>query len=101
MRMKHTLHTLTIFTKYGGTGRLVSSVKGSWKEQSGLALSGAFFVGWFGHSLINLYHRREYWYKVDRLWKETDTRTDEVDALDAQYRAAMNKKWSEKRKSTA
>ncbi|CAA7016603.1 unnamed protein product [Microthlaspi erraticum] len=81
-------HTQTIFAKYCGralstiaSSPVSSVVKGSWNNLDGLALSGAFLVGWFGHTWINIYHRRENWYRVDSLWKETDRRSDEVEAI--------------------
>lgn len=95
---------------------LTSSVKGSWKKQDGLALSGAFVVGWACHTLISMvslnswewilvfvsniqdlykqsilirvsdiYYRREHYYKVDRMLKESDKRSEAAIGRSRQY----------------
>ncbi|KAG7547626.1 hypothetical protein ISN44_As12g028450 [Arabidopsis suecica] len=89
-------HTQTIFTKYCGraistiaSSPLSSTVQHRWKEQDGLVLGAAFIGGYLGHALINIYKRREHWYKVKRMLDESDKRLVELTARQAQYSRAV------------
>ncbi|CAH8329628.1 unnamed protein product [Eruca vesicaria subsp. sativa] len=66
------------YWRRGYSSPLSSRVKQGLAEQDGLALFGAFIGGWCIHTFMNIYKKREHWYRVDRLSKENDRRFHEV-----------------------
>uniref|UniRef100_M4D4J8 Uncharacterized protein n=1 Tax=Brassica campestris TaxID=3711 RepID=M4D4J8_BRACM len=70
--------------KYGRRGissiassPLSSRVKHAWEEQNKLVLGLAFIGGWFVKANINVFKRREDWYRVHRFFDEEDKRLEE------------------------
>ncbi|KAH0940830.1 uncharacterized protein LOC117132190 isoform X2 [Brassica rapa] len=81
MMMKH---SQTVLAKYGRRGissiassPLSSRVKHAWEEQNKLVLGLAFIGGWFVKANINVFKRREDWYRVHRFFDEEDKRLEE------------------------
>ncbi|CAN6918518.1 unnamed protein product [Brassica oleracea] len=58
-----------------------SRVKHAWEEQDKLVLGLAFIGGWFGKALINVYKRREDWYRIHRFIDDEEKRIEETRAL--------------------
>ncbi|WZY68299.1 hypothetical protein YC2023_000539 [Brassica napus] len=56
---------------------LSSRVKHAWEEQNKLVLGLAFIGGWFVKANINVFKRREDWYRVHRFFDEEDKRLEE------------------------
>ncbi|KAJ0240715.1 hypothetical protein HA466_0223020 [Hirschfeldia incana] len=90
-------NTRMIFGKYWRRGfssiassPMSSRVKQGWAEQNGLGLVGVFIGGWCIHACINVYKRREHWYRVDRLSKENDKRFTDLMTRYCQHTMAMN-----------
>ncbi|KAH0900939.1 hypothetical protein HID58_040442 [Brassica napus] len=60
---------------------LSSRVKHAWEEQDKLVLGLAFIGGWFSKALINVYKRREDWYRIHRFLDAEKKRIEETRAL--------------------
>ncbi|CAN6911580.1 unnamed protein product, partial [Brassica oleracea] len=74
----------TILAKYGRRGissvaasPMSSRVKHVWENQNKLVLGLAFFGGWFAKASINVFKRREDWYRVHRFFDEEEKRLEE------------------------
>ncbi|KAL0687048.1 hypothetical protein Bca4012_086725 [Brassica carinata] len=85
MMMKHAQTILAKYCRKGissiASSPLSSRVKHAWEEQDKLVLGLAFIGGWFSKALINVYKRREDWYRIHRFLDAEKKRIEETRAL--------------------
>ncbi|KAH0940833.1 hypothetical protein HID58_000470 [Brassica napus] len=81
MMMKHSQTILAKYFRKGissiASSPLSSRVKHAWEEQNKLVLGLAFIGGWFVKANINVFKRREDWYRVHKFVDDEKKRLEE------------------------
>ncbi|XP_033141888.1 uncharacterized protein LOC117132188 isoform X2 [Brassica rapa] len=81
MMMKHAQMILAKYCRKGissiASSPMSTRVKHAWEEQDGLVLGLAFFGGWFVKASINVFKRREDWYRVHKFVDDEKKRLEE------------------------